>query len=169
MGDYLNNALKSAFGLGNPRIDSSVTAPLTPVSNSTTLLTDLMSVDLSGLEEGFLQGGLPAVTQGIRILAGGTFATNGNVKTVTLLFGSATLATLTGTFSNKTWRFDSVVLRLTNLTQTANTITFEDTNVASSTVSPTEDVDDAIIVKVQAQSGTASGDITQNFLTIINI
>lgn len=170
MGDYINNTIKTAMmGYSDlPRINST-NSDTTAVSNVTSTLTDLMSVTLTGVEEGYQIGGLPASNQGIRIIATGTFAANGNNKTVTLLFGATTLATLTGTFNNGPWRFDAVVFRITSSTQTANTLVVEGVTPSTNLIaaSPTEDVDDSVTILVRGQ-GVSSNDITQTLLAVTN-
>lgn len=171
MGDYINNTLKTAMmGYTDlPRIDST-NAVVTAVGSVSTGLTDLMSITLTGVEEGYQIGGLPAAGQGIRIVATGTFASNGNTKTVTLLFGGTTLGTLTGAINGGAWRFDATVFRITRTTQTANVLIIEGTtpSYTLTNVAPAENVDESVEILVRGQA-TTTNDIVQTLLYVTNI
>lgn len=169
MGDFINNFFDPLTGYTSlPRIDSSLVAPTNPISSNLVALTDLMSLTLTA--PNFFLGGMASGNQGIRITAAGTFASNLNVKTVNLLFGSTLLASVSGAFNGGSWRFDGMVFRITDTSQTASTLVYSGAGGATTDLyntNPAENTQVNITIKCQGQ-GILSGDVTQTLLTIAN-
>lgn len=164
MADIINTILDPLVGYTNlPRIDSSTNIS-SPSPNNLTNLTDLMSYTLPSATLR-LSG-----TAGVKIIAFGTFATNANVKTVNLLFGTSTLATITGAFNGGYWRLESTVLRITDTTEISSGLIIYGTTptIALLSSSPTENLLVDVIIKAQGQS-TLTGDVTQTIMMIQNI
>lgn len=172
MPDYINQFFDPLTGYtGLPRINSSL-AVTTEATNTGSAQTDLQSITLTGMTTQHFQGGLQATTNGIRIVAAGTFAGNGNTKTVLLVFGGTTIATLTGAINGGNWRIDAMVMSKTSASQTVNVmIQYGSTTPLASTmatVSPTVDTTASVIVKCTGQ-GTATADVTQTFLSVVSL
>lgn len=171
MGDYINNFLDPLTGYtGLPRIDNSVSVT-TAVTNTGSSATDLMSYTLPGMSALYSQGGLASGTNGVRIVACGIFAANGNTKTITLQFGGTTLATINGAINDGSWRIDAFVFRITSSTQTANALVlYGSTSPLTSTMtttSPTIDTTASVEIKCVG-TGSSTADITQNFLSVVS-
>lgn len=136
------------------------------LSNVTTGETTLMTKAMPA-------GDLKVQYDGYFIRAGGSFAATVNTKEVRLYYG-ATVIGDTGAviLNNGRWWVEARVFRNAATTQVA--ISDGSTTLAalasfSSRTTPAETLANAITIKVTGQSGSASNDITQDFMDIQRI
>ncbi len=134
------------------------------VSNTSTTATDLQSYVMPA---GFM---LDNCDQ-IEIIAAGTYAANGNNKTVRLLFGSMVLYTTGVVAANSgSWMIRAIVSRTAAATQRG--IAAWNSSNATAGIggalysTGTEDLTAAVTIKVEGTSGTASTDITNTLFTV---
>lgn len=126
----------------------------TTAANVSTNETDLMTYSLPG-------GSLAVNGQKVRITGWGTYAANGNTKTVRIRFGSTVVSTRASTGNNVAWWIQALVVRTGAATQVASGVQLESGNAGQPTAtSPSETLADAITIKLTGQSGTASDDVT---------
>lgn len=126
----------------------------TAASNVSTTETDLMTYSLPA-------GALAVNGQKVRVTGWGTYAANGNTKTVRLRFGSTIISTRAGTGNNVAWWIQAIVVRTGDATQVASGIQLEVGNAGQPTsTSPAETLSSAVTIKLTGQSATASDDIT---------
>jgi hypothetical protein len=136
-------------------------ANVTPVSNGTTVETDLMTYDLPA-------DTLSANGMAIDVLAFGTSANNANVKTVKVYFGATVVLSFTVADTATPWRVRMHVMRTGAATQvaTADATGTTGTGVLGGGAAPAEDLTTDTTIKVTGQSDTASADLTQVALSV---
>lgn len=104
---------------------------------------------------------LSANGKGVKVKAWGTFAANGNTKTVKLYFGATVIATVTGAYNGVAWEVEAIVLRTGATTQEAGghgLVSGQSPTVTRS--APGETLSGAVTIKATGQNGTAAaGDI----------
>lgn len=134
--------------------------PLTVNTTSTQTGADTNETDLWSYT-------LPANTlntngMGVRVTAWGSFATNGNTKTIRPYFAGSNLGGQGTTASNQGWRMQWVVIRTGASTQVAyvvNLVGGVSSNVAPAPAATGNTATD-LVIKATGQNGTASaGDI----------
>ena len=138
--------------LGVPLVYSSVTQ----AANSGTGETDLHSYTLAASH-------FNVDKRKIQIRADGSFAANGNTKTLKLKFGAAGSVTLNPTTTAPNgvrWRVDAAITRTSSGNQRIRYQVWIGTSLEIiGTASTTETDTNALVVKFTGQSGTASSDI----------
>lgn len=115
-------------------------------------------------EEDLWSYSLPANTlnangRGVRITAFGSFAANGNTKTLRLKFGGSNIVSYAIATNNSGWEASGIVIRTGASTQLAGgnkLLTNSATLLSSGIVTPAEDTTAAIVIKVTGTNGTAS-------------
>jgi hypothetical protein len=115
---------------------------------------------------------LSANNKGVEIFASGTFANNGNSKTVKLYFGATSLvARISAVTNTGTWWIQATVIRTGTATQVTSAFSGV-TNGASITqngielTTPGETMSGSVVTKVTGQSGTASNDVLLKIFTV---
>lgn len=138
----------------------SLTTNTTQAVNGATVETDLMVYSLPA-------GTLAVNGQKLRITGAGTFAANGNTKTIRIRFGGTIVSTRATTASGGAWTIQAVVVRTGAATQKAFGTQFESGNGGQTTyTTPAETLSGAIDVKLTGQSGTASSDVVGEIFTV---
>ena len=134
---------------------------VTSTANSGSSATDLMSYTLNG-------DALKTTTDYVEIEAFGTFAANGNNKSISLIFGSLTIYSISPTSINGgSWSLRARIIRKTATTQE---IIVEGNGTNSVLIktehnSASQDLATDLVIKVSA-TGIATNDIVQKNLTI---
>jgi hypothetical protein len=107
----------------------------------------------------------------IRITAGGTFAANGNTKTVTCYFGGTTqVITGPSALNGGSWFTTYSLHRTAAATQSGmGSFISQTTSAAYGALAATSDTTADIIVKCTGTSGTASSDVTQTHFLVEDI
>ncbi len=100
--------------------------------------------------------------RGVQVTAYGSYAVNGNTKTVKAYFGATAINTIAGALSGGGWYITATVLRTGATAQVAgsNGIGLNGSALNSGPTSPAETLSGAVIVKITGQSGTAGADVT---------
>ncbi len=158
------SALYGGFGTGITYLPAGVipgSVNTTPVSNTGTAETDLMSYVLPA-------GALSANGKGIRATAWGTTAANGNTKTIKYYFGSTGTTFVNSALNTGVWRVTFDVIRASATTQESNSFAIDNTgsNATPRRVAYSETLASAVTIKITGQSGTTSNDITQTGMII---
>jgi len=137
---------------------------VTPVSNSGTGETDLMSCTIPALT-------ITANGMGVDVLAFGTSANNANTKTIRVYVGGALVLGTTIQIDGTPWR---VRLSLRRVGSNTSVITADATGVATTGVvgaylDGSVSMLDSVLIKVTGQSGTGSADITQKAMSVVMV
>lgn len=111
----------------------------------------------------------------LQIKGWGTFASNGNNKTVTINFGSQIIYTTAANAANGgTWNFTADIVRLSDSTQEINVVFLSnntdlqnDSDYPTVQTNGTQDLTEDVIIKCTG-AASSDGDITQN-IQIINL
>jgi hypothetical protein len=101
---------------------------------------------------------LSANGKGVRIRIFGTYAGNGNTKTVRSKFGATSLTAVAGAPNDGMWRVDAVVIR-TGASAQIGSADHADNAIgyrSASLTTPAEDTTGAITIKVTGTNGTAN-------------
>lgn len=135
-------------------LTKSVTTASTPADTNE---TDLWTYSLPA-------NTLDANAKGVRITVFGSYAANGNNKTIKLYFGATVISDSGAAAANGTnWRFDATVLRTGASAEVANVLRVIGAYAAgtgNSHSTPAADTTGAITIKMTGQNGTANaGDI----------
>jgi len=142
-------AIRAKFKLS---LSGILSVDTTPVSNSGSSETDLITYTLSGktlVNDGDI----------LTIKASGIFAANSNNKTLKLKFGSQTILDTGAVAANETsWEINATTQEISATAISNNTAYGEQTD-------GTQDSTAAIIIKCTGE-GTSSNDITENSLII---
>lgn len=100
---------------------------------------------------------LAALNDGVRIRAWGSFAANGNNKTVKLYFGASVISTGVVATNNKNWTIELTVLRTAAATQIVVGNALVDTTAITTYINAgTDDQAAAVVIKCSGTNGTAS-------------
>ncbi len=133
------------------------------VSGKANVQTTDVGTDADTAEKDLITYTLPAnslSTDGklVRITAWGSFAENGNTKTIRLKFGSAIIRAIgPAGLNGLDWRIDGLVIRTGAATQETMATEFLDVNAQDTTISTSaEDLSGAVVIKITGQNGTAT-------------
>jgi hypothetical protein len=127
--------------------------------NSGTTETDLGTYSMPG-------GTLSVNGQKVRITAWGQIASNANLKTIKLYFGSTVLITDNGTVNGAGFRLYGEVVRTGATTQVAHGISMMQRTLLNGFTSPAETLANAITIKATGQSAVGSNDLTLRGFTV---
>ncbi len=155
------NIVKRILGNQDAILGGVINNNITSSTNSGGSATDLITYTLG-------KNALKTTTDYVEIEAFGTFATNANSKSISLIFGSTTIYSISPTAINGgSWSLKAKIIRRTNNTQEiivegngTNTVL-----VKTSYTAGAEDLTTALFIKVNA-TGVTTNDIIQKNLTI---
>lgn len=153
----------AALGSGTPKVvfgsgqtEGSVSGVLTVSTTQAATIADTNETTLWSYS--LPANTLSANNKGLHIYAVGTYAANGNAKTVRLKFGSTNVNGTGGSPNGGAWRIDAYIYRTGASAQLAtgehgsNTIGYGNLQLTT----PAEDTTGAITIAVSGQNGTAS-------------
>lgn len=158
---FFNNLVKRILGAQDAYLGGVVNNNITSAANSGGGATDLMKYTLGA-------NALKTTTDYVEIEAFGTFAANGNNKSISLIFGSTTIYSIVSTAINSgSWSLRARIIKKTNTTQEIIVEGNGTNSVLIKTVytSGAEDLTTALDIKINA-TGVATNDIVQRNLTI---
>jgi len=159
---FFQNVYKAISGNLDISLSGTLEVDTDSASNTSTGATDLITYSLDA-------NSLLNIGSMIKIHAWGTYAANGNNKTVTLAFGSQTILTTGVVAANAgSWSIKATIIRKTSTTQEIITeiISSNSSVVDSATrTAGTQDLTTALTIKCVGTGG-ATNDIIQYGMTI---
>ena len=155
------NIIKRLLGNQDAFFGGVINNDITPSTNSGASPTDLITYTLG-------ENALKTTTDYVEIEAFGIFAANGNNKSISLIFGSTTIFSISPTAINGgSWSLKAKIIRRSSTTQEI-IVDGNGTNsvlIKTDYTAGTENLANDLVIKVSA-TGIATNDITQKNLTI---
>ena len=156
-----DSMVKRLLGNQDAVLGGVINNDITSSANSGASATDLITYTLGA-------NALKTTTDYIEIEAFGIFAANANAKSISLIFGSTTIYSISPTAINSgSWSLRAKIIRRTSTTQEI-IVEGNGTNsvlIKTSYTAGTENLATDLVIKVNA-TGVATNDITQKNLTI---